>query len=247
MDRQDYDRLWRTTWGDMQHVGPVHRHIQADLYDLVRRLEVRSILDVGCGSGEILAGLARRGAYELRGTDLSEAALALARSRVPGARFARLDVERESLPERADLVLSVQVLEHLRDDTAAVRHLAEMSARYVFVSTMAGRMRPSERHIGHVRNYDREELRQKLTAAGLEVRWIRGWGFPFYSPIYRTLVELLPGGPPSGSVGGFGRIAAALLYQLYRLNWPGRGDVISALATVRRQAADPVAPRPAPP
>ena len=33
--------------------------------------------------------------------------------------------------------------------------------------------------------------------------------------------------------GPFSRTAARFLYQLYRLNWPGRGDVISVLAQPR--------------
>jgi hypothetical protein len=78
------------------------------------------------------------------------------------------------------------------------------------------------------------ELRRKHELAGLEVVWVRGWGFPFYSPLYRSAAEWLPGGPPSGHIGRLGRIAASAVYQLYRLNLPGRGDVLSALARRRR-------------
>jgi SAM-dependent methyltransferase len=165
---------------------------------------------------------------------VSTEALELARARVPeSVRLLPLDIEREALPERFDLVLSVQVVEHLVDDVAALRNMARMAAGWVFTSTIGGRMRPSELGIGHVRNYSQVELRRKLELAGLQVRWVRGWGFPFYSPAYRSLAELLPGGPPSGQIGRAGRLAADALYQLYRLNVPGRGDVLSALAAVR--------------
>ena len=53
-----YDELWRETWGDMQHFGPVHRHTLESLVRTVSSLEVKSVLDVGCGSGENLAALA---------------------------------------------------------------------------------------------------------------------------------------------------------------------------------------------
>ena len=232
MNDRDYDELWRTSWGDMQRVGPVHRHIQDDLLKMVRALDVTTILDVGCGSGENLAALARAGDYDLTGTDLSPEALAMTQRRVPKARLVTLDVQRDRVPGAFDLVMSIQVVEHLPDDRAAIANMAAMSGRYVFISTMAGRMRPSEAHIGHVRNYTHADLREKMAAAGITVRWMRGWGFPFYSPLYRNAAELLPGGPPSGSVGIAGRLVAAALYQLYRLNLPGRGDVLSALGTV---------------
>jgi SAM-dependent methyltransferase len=217
----------------MQRLGPVHRHIQDDLVRVVSGLDVRSILDVGCGSGENLARLAGLDRYELCGTDVSDEALALAERTVPSARLLRLDVERHALRERFDLVMSIQVVEHLVDDVAALRHMASMSSDYVFTSTLGGRMRPSEPAIGHVRNYSSVELRRKHELAGLEVLWVRGWGFPFYSPLYRSAVEWLPGGPPSGHVGRLGRIGASFLYHLYRLNAPRRGDVLSALARHR--------------
>lgn len=226
-----YDRLWQTTWGDIQQVGPVHRHIHQDLARVVAGLDgVQSVLDVGCGSGEALALLAENLLLELHGTDVSGTALKLAQSRLPRGDFRQLNIEQERLPETFDLVVSVQVVEHIADDVAALRNIAAMSSRYVFTSTMAGRMRRSEAAIGHQRNYTRAELVRKHEQAGLEVVWVRGWGFPFYSPLYRSAVEWLPGGPPGGMVGAPGRLVADVLYQLYRLNMPGRGDVISVLA-----------------
>lgn len=214
----------------MQEIGPVHRHVREELLRVVAGLDVTSVLDVGCGGGDTLAALAAAGRYALAGCDVSDAALALARRRVPAARLLILDVQRAALAERFDLVLSVQVVEHLPDDEAALAHMARMAGRWVLVSTIQGRMRPSERAIGHVRNYAAGELPAKMERAGLRPLRVWGWGFPFYSPLYRSAVEWLPGGPPAGPVGRLGRVAATALYHLYRLNWPGRGDVLNVLA-----------------
>jgi 2-polyprenyl-3-methyl-5-hydroxy-6-metoxy-1,4-benzoquinol methylase len=228
-----YDELWKGYWGDMQRLGPVHRHIREDIVSRVKNLDVRSILDVGCGSGENLAALAAVGRYELSGVDVSKEGIELARKAVPGAHLLEvLDVERRALPEKFDLVMSIQVVEHIVDDMAAIRNMAAMSRRYLFISTLAGRMRSSELLTGHVRNYTAVELRRKLEVAGLRVVEVGGWGFPFYSPLYRSLIEVLPGGPPAGPTGRASRLVARGLYHLYRLNWPGRGDVLSALAEV---------------
>jgi SAM-dependent methyltransferase len=231
---ETYDELWSSDWGEIQRVGPVHRHVHEDAARVVGSLDVTSVLDAGCGSGDLLARLAAMGRYQLAGTDVSAGALELARRRAPAAQVELLDLERDALDRQFDLVLSIQVVEHLLDDLAAFRHLAAMSRRYVFVSTMKDRMRRSERDIGHVRNYSTSELEHKLRAAGLDVLWIRGWGFPFYSPLYRSAVEWLPGRPPVGEVGPFARGVAKLLYHLYKLNVPGHGDVVSALAAHRR-------------
>lgn len=232
MSSTSYDELWQTAWGDMQRHGPVHRHATEDLLRTVASLGVRTILDVGCGSGDNLEALAHDDRYVLTGVDVSEQALAIARGRVPRATLGILDAQREALPQTFDLVISLQVIEHLLDDVSAIRNMAKMSARYLLVATMQGRMRTSELTIGHIRNYSAVELRRKIEAAGAEIVWIRGWGFPFYSPIYRTMAEWLPGGPPTGAMGRGSQLIAAALYQLYRLNVPGRGDVITALARV---------------
>lgn len=233
MKNPSYDELWQTTWGDMQRFGPVHRHTLENLVRTVSSLDVRTVLDVGCGSGENLAALAASGSYELTGVDISPQALSLASQRVPSARLRQLDVQCEALTEDFDLVMSIQVVEHLVDDLAAFKNIAGMTGKYALISTMQGRMRQSELEIGHIRNYSPVELRRKLEIAGLEVIKVYGWGFPFYSPIYRSLTEWLPGGPPRGPMGKFSRLGSQLLYHLYRLNWPGRGDVISALAKCR--------------
>jgi 2-polyprenyl-3-methyl-5-hydroxy-6-metoxy-1,4-benzoquinol methylase len=230
MSSTSYDGLWRQTWGDMQRHGPVHRHAREDLLRTVASLDVKTILDVGCGSGDNLEALATTNRYQLAGVDVSPEALDMAHKRVPSARLGVLNVEREAWSEQFDLVTSLQVIEHLVDDVSALRHIAAMARRYVFVATMQGRMRRSELAIGHIRNYSSVELRRKIEASGLEIIRMAGWGFPFYSPLYRSAIEWLPGGPPAGSMGRVSRAMATALYHLYRLNWPGRGDVISVLA-----------------
>ena len=164
-----YDELWRTAWGDMQRFGPVHRHTLERMVQTVASLDVRTVLDVGCGSGDNLVALAALGRYELAGADISQAALDLASPRLPSARLFPLDIQRDSLAEQFDLVMSIQVVEHLPDDMGALRNIAKMSRGWVFISTMQGRMRPSEVAIGHVRNYSTVELRRKLESVGLEV------------------------------------------------------------------------------
>ena len=236
MTSPSYDDLWQGAWGEIQRHGPVHRHATEQLLRTVAALDVKTILDVGCGSGDNLEALAGERRYVLTGVDVSEQALAIARRRVPGVELAILDAQREALSRTFDLVISLQVVEHLVDDVSAIRNMAKMAGRYVLIATMQGRMRRSELSIGHIRNYSAIELRRKIEAADLEIVWIHGWGFPFYSPLYRTAAEWLPGGPPTGAMGRGSRLVASLLYQLYRLNWPKRGDVITALAKTRRPA-----------
>ena len=234
MNRHFYDDVWRTAWGDMQSMGPVHRHLQEHLVSTVSALKVRRLLEVGCGSGENLAALAVTGNYELTGADIAQGALDLAKQRVPQAHLLLLDIEKEVLPGQFDLVMSLQVVEHILDDIAALQNIARMARDFVLISSMQGKMRPSEIEIGHVRNYSALELRRKLEAVGLEVLKLWGWGFPFYSPFVPDISRMAARRPPMGPMGKLRRVVAQVLYHLYRLNLPGWGDVLYALARTRR-------------
>lgn len=233
-----YDALWSGTWGDMQHFGPVHRRQRQELQKLVKNLDVTTVLDLGCGAGDNLAALASSfPQLQLSGADVSAEALALTAKRIPGVKLHQFDVQQTSLDDRFDLVMSVQVIEHLADDVTALRNMGKMAKRWVVATSMRGRMRRSEHAIGHFRNYSDSDLRSKATSAGLEVVDIFGWGFPFYSPIYRTLAEWLPGGPPQGKVSRTQQVIANLLYRIYGLNIPRCGDVVTMVARPRGAGA----------
>ena len=205
--------------------------MRLELLKLIKKLDPVSVLDVGCGSGGNLAALAHAMPHvALSGVDVSPEALALAAQRVPSASFRQLDAQKDKLDERFDLVLCNQVIEHLIDDMTALRNMSLMAKRWVLVGTMRGRMRKSELAIGHFRNYSDIELCAKAESAGLEVVDIFGWGFPFYSPLYCTMIERLPSGPPVGKFGPMQKAIAGFLYHLYAFNIPRCGDVVTMLA-----------------
>ena len=145
--------------------------------------------------------------------------------------FRRLDLEEDLLDRRFDLVVCSEVLEHIQDDMSAIRHLRAMTNKYLIVSSPQGRMRSLEpAAYGHVRNYARGELVAKLKQAGLHVSQVIEWGFPLYSPLYRDLMNLIGGRGTTGQYGAGQKLAAQILYLLFKLNSSKRGDELVVLA-----------------
>jgi trans-aconitate methyltransferase len=229
----DYDAAWTEVYGEMQDVGPAHRHVRRIMRRLLHGLDYRTVLEVGCGAGHNLPlACDGRNVSRVTGVDISEEALRRARERWPAAEFSQLDIQTDRLPGQWDLVFSSLVLEHLPDDVAAIEHMRAMTGRHLLVTTIAGnyeRYRSWEAQVGHVRNYARGELEQKLRGAGFTVERTIYWGFPFYNPLARTLQNRVTSAPKYGTKE---RLIAEVMYWLYFLNGRRRGDLLLALAAV---------------
>ncbi|MET0385795.1 MAG: class I SAM-dependent methyltransferase [Polyangiales bacterium] len=120
--------------------NPIQRalidHFLKRVADLVKARQPREILDVGCGEGYVLKALRAAGVTcPMRGIDLSESAIADARINVPDAQFDVVDAaELLSRGERYDIVLMLEVLEHLPDPARVLSLVTGIAKRHAIVS-----------------------------------------------------------------------------------------------------------------
>ena len=94
-----------------------HTYVLPALFELMPAIGPDTrILDVGCGNGSVTAQVARRGG-KIRGIDMSESGIQLARRNCPTARFDVLPADANLLrnlsEEPFDVVYSLEVIEHL--------------------------------------------------------------------------------------------------------------------------------------
>jgi len=232
MSASAYDRGWETRWDDMKRHGPFSRHLRRLIQRMLRTLAFETLLDVGCGQGSLLAELCSAFPHvQPFGCDISVSALALARQNVPHGQFLALDITEEALDRKFDLVVCSEVLEHVPADMVALHNLARMTGKYLLISTVQGQMRRFEaEEVGHVRNYTPGELVRKVERSGLQVTRVVEWGFPFYSPIYRNLLETTGSRGTTGKFGPVRRTISRAIYLLFLLNSSRRGDEILVLA-----------------
>lgn len=117
----------------------------------------QSVLDVGCGSGEGLRVLASRATYAL-GIDLDE-------------RLRRPDVTVEiksvtEMPDKSfDVVVCLDVIEHVEDDRAFLAELFRVARRAVFVTT-PNYAWSFNRNPYHVREYTPREFERLFEGYG---------------------------------------------------------------------------------
>jgi SAM-dependent methyltransferase len=220
----------------MQKYGPVHRHqrrIYHFLLKLIQDRKPKSVLDIGCGSGDNLCFIKRLfPSIKVFGIDITDVPLKIARQVIPNGTFWTDDIQELKAPrETYDIVTFFEVIEHLQNDSIALSNIYKLTNKYLLLSTVGGMMREVEREIGHYRNYQLEQLNDMLGAVGFRVIKTVQWGFPFYSPIFRAIAA----NPHvvTFSYGRYGfhqRTACQLLYYLFFLNSWNKGDKIMILA-----------------
>ncbi|GMV42778.1 MAG: hypothetical protein AMXMBFR64_44940 [Myxococcales bacterium] len=173
MERREYETMFLHEDVHWWFVGT--RRVILALAERELRGRAARVLDVGCGTGATLAALARVVGAEgdVRGVEPDAGALEFcARRGLSGVVQGRA----EALPfddGSFDLVLALDVIEHIEDDAAAVRELARVTrpGGAVLVTVPAHPLLWS-RHdeaLHHVRRYRRGELVRVLRGAGLRI------------------------------------------------------------------------------
>jgi SAM-dependent methyltransferase len=136
----------------------------------------RSVLEVGCGTGYVLAAL--RGEFpdlRLTGAELFEEGLEVARRRVPDAEFLQLDARKMPFDREFDVVGAFDVLEHVDDDDGVLRGMRQAvtpgGGVMITVPQHPLLWGPSDEYAQHCRRYTSRNLTDKVRAAGLTMEW----------------------------------------------------------------------------
>ena len=158
--------------------------LQAVLRRVVTARPAR-LLELGCGSGNVLEALSEFG--QAVGMECEPSLLAAARAR-------GLDVRPGALPGDlvvpegwADVVLLLDVLEHLDEEAAALaiarRALGERGRLVVTVPAYPWLWSGHDVLLGHRRRYGAGQLRGVLEAAGFRVEWVSHFNTVLFAPL----------------------------------------------------------------
>lgn len=136
--------------------------------------DATSLLEVGCGTGYVAAGMRRRlpGLRVVAG-DPFDAGVRVAQRRMPGAEVFQMDGRQIPFDAEFDVVGAFDVLEHVREHEVVVEQMrkAVVPGGGILVTVPQHRWlwTPLDDYAQHERRYDRRQLRGVLEAAGLEV------------------------------------------------------------------------------
>ena len=219
------------------HTPAPRAFCRAELIEkLLLRCHARTFTDVGCGDGHMAERLAKMGLTG-EALDASPEAVTLARNRLQSRGVKDVVIRQADLfyaqqpGKTADVVLLLEVLEHLDDDIAALKQLRdfvrENGLLVLSVPAHAKLWDATDEWAGHVRRYERRELEEKLRMTSWQPIVVYNYGFPlinltrklralFYSRLSQESdsasqreATLRSGIHPDGYVSGFGWLWAA--------------------------------------
>ncbi|NLD95144.1 MAG: class I SAM-dependent methyltransferase [Fibrobacter sp.] len=228
-----YNENWKQ-WEDIKRYGPMSRHTQRIVKNICSTLSFSSVLDVGCGPGVFLDILKKRFPHiSVSGTDISSTAIELARQKFPDSSFFEIDISKETIKGEWDLVTMIDVAEHIENDESAFINIRSFCKDYLLIVTLEGMMRAFEPEVGHVRNYKKGELHEKLVRCGYTIIRSINWGWPMYSPLYRNLSQTIDA--HHKPITMLRLLMTYVVYALLSCNVPQKGDLIIVLAKPIRE------------
>jgi SAM-dependent methyltransferase len=158
----------------------------------------RLVIDVGAGTGQLLAELAEQG-YRTLGIEFSPDGLRLARASVSSPLVGGSALDLPLAEECADAIVALDVIEHLSDDRRAIEEMerALRPGGFLVISVPAFQALWSDWDValGHHRRYRRDSLLRAVDLPSLRVVHIAYTNWLAFLPIwiYRRWRTVFPG------------------------------------------------------
>ncbi|MBT4887938.1 MAG: class I SAM-dependent methyltransferase [Rhodospirillales bacterium] len=180
------------------------------------------ILDVSCGSGDMLEAIQDRfPTIQLAGIDQSQSGLDITCKNTPTALLKKVNLES---PEPADSELSnwashavcSEVLEHVDNPVEVLKNIQSFlePGGMIAITVPGGPRSAFDISIGHNMHYTPELIKDQLEQAGYDVEISAGAGFPIFN-LYR-LVILLRGERLSDDIDGTPNLPARFAMAIFR-------------------------------
>lgn len=169
------------------------------LEDLIYKYKLKPpFLDAGCGLGDVVLYLAKKGWYG-KGIDFSNEAIAIARQNLK--QFSEVTIEEKELfSERGtySTIILWDVLEHIKKDRELLLILNQNLTTQegggflvISVPTNKKEWRWDDEFYGHQRRYEPEEIKNLLSQTGFAVKEFWDFTFPVFWLMRRLYTWLL--------------------------------------------------------
>lgn len=136
--------------------------------------DFQSLLEVGCGTGFVLSGIAQEFPHaRMVGSEIYTAGLAFAAKRLPGTELLQMDARKLPYEAEFDVVAAFDVIEHILEDDLVLQNFRRAikpgGGCLITVPQHRWLWSPVDEAACHQRRYSATELHTKVNAAGFHI------------------------------------------------------------------------------
>jgi len=181
-DQAIYDKWWGEFLSlNIEEPGTAYRTNL--ILKTIKDLDEKDIVDVGCGSGELMRKISKNiHGVSLTGLDVSAVIIERDKRELPEADFFTINLNEASTPDkRFRVVVCSEVIEHVKNWENAVEILADLTEKggYVIITTQAGKKHKHHRELGHLKHFKKEEIEDLFRKKGMIIVKSDYSGWPF--------------------------------------------------------------------
>jgi 2-polyprenyl-3-methyl-5-hydroxy-6-metoxy-1,4-benzoquinol methylase len=179
-----YNKIWESQ-KELHKYHPSVELRNSLIFKSLNQLKFESILDVGCGDGDLLSKIKTKYPNIMySGFDKSEFIISKNKASYNDIKFQCIDILDSKTPQKAfDIVICSEMIEHIKE----YRHVIESLTSFVkpgghlILTTQAGKLYKSDLHVGHEQHFSCNQLSTIVKNNGLTVLECFRKGFPFYT------------------------------------------------------------------
>ena len=222
----DYEQWW-DDYTEINHRDPGTRIRKKIIGEQIADQSFKSILDLGCGTGELIEYLHEKfPKKELHGTDVSAKALEMVKKKKATKSTFIADLEKDKeIKGSYDAIVCSEVIEHLHNWKNALHVLKGRVKKggKVIITTQSGKRYPHHLEIGHIQHFEPKEIGDVLRKDGFTVTIEEKFGWPFMNLKNEIVTNILKGSAPkTGEVSLIQKIVLQIFYYLYLISpFPG--------------------------
>ena len=157
--------------------------------DLLKKHSPRkkgTVCEVGCGVGTILSTINKNTHYSCVGIEKNPVDIHKAKNK--GLKIIKGDATDFSLHKKIDVVLLLDVLEHVRDDKMAMsnclRQLRKGGLIIITVPAFESLWSDFDKKAGHFRRYSKRQITNLLLSNNMKIIFLSYWNFFLLAPVF---------------------------------------------------------------
>jgi len=204
-EKRDNEKIWDNIWNEdakYKSYSPNNRYASYLIENALKNVDpkkIKKVYDMGCGDGwrtSYLTTIFRNA--NIIGMDISKEGVEIANKKYGNGknlRFEVADIEKLKSKEEVDLIVSLEVLEHLEDWENTLKIWADINPKYMLLSFPAIRkLTKFDKKVGHFRHFKRCEVENVLKTIGYKKVKTYYAGFPAFWFIMVLTLELVSNG-----------------------------------------------------